>query len=77
MNREQAVQILRGLAQVVVETVEEAGQQGVPTGPMYAAFMAYGVSLEMFEGLVDALVQAGRVLRRGHLLYPAAGKPQP
>ena len=66
-------QILRHLADALLEAVKEAGAEGAPEGPMYAAFMSYGVSLEMFTRIVDALIAVGKLRRSGHVLYAVGG----
>ena len=59
------------LASAVVEAVEEAGEQGIPAGHVYAAFMHHNISLETFERITDALVEEGMISRRGDLFCPA------
>ena len=72
MTKDQATQILRHLADVVLEATKEAGAEGAPEGPMYVAFMSYGVSLEMFTRIVDALIAVGKLRLSGHVLYAVA-----
>lgn len=57
------------LCDAVVDAVKEAGPQGAPAGPMYAAFMSYGMSLEQFQRMMDMLVNAGRLRKQGHLYF--------
>jgi len=49
----------------VVETVKESGSMGAPGGIMYAALMAQGCTLEQFEQIMGALVNAGRISKSG------------
>jgi hypothetical protein len=54
------------LMKAVVETVAEADPTiGAPSGPMYAAFMHVGMSLESYQRLMDGIVGAGLISRRG------------
>lgn len=69
MTKDQAKLILKHLADVVVETVREAGAEGAPEGPMYAAFMAHGLSLDAFTAIVEALIAAKKIRRSNHVLY--------
>jgi hypothetical protein len=69
MTREQAITALKLVADAVVEVVAEC-PDGAPAGPMYAAFMQYGMSLDTFEQITDALVQAGKIRKCGHLFFP-------
>lgn len=56
---------------VVVDTVKEAGPTGAPAGPMYLAFAQAGWSLEAFERMMTALVESGRLTKRGHCYFAA------
>jgi hypothetical protein len=64
------------LCDAVVDAVKEAGPQGAPAGPMYAAFMSVGMSLEQFERMMDVLVKAGRLRKQGHLYFYAEPQPE-
>jgi hypothetical protein len=70
-TREQrdALLVLRRIAEAVTATVNET-PQGAPSGVMYAAVMAH-LSLDQFEAIMRALVEAGRVRRQGDLYFPA------
>ena len=69
MTRTEALVLLKHTADAVVDTVREA-PQGAPAGPMYAAFVAHGMSLEMFDAITGALVEAGKIRRQGDLFFP-------
>lgn len=62
---------LKAVMDAVVETVAESGPHGAPGGVLYAALMQYGCTLDTFEKIMEALVQAGRLERHGHLYFPA------
>lgn len=57
------------LCNAVVDAVKEAGPQGAPAGPMYAAFMSVGMNLEQFERMMAALVKSGRLRKSGDLYF--------
>ena len=57
------------MVNVIVEAVKETGTNGAPEGPMYAALMAHGCTLDQFNLLVDLAVRAGKLRKRGHLLF--------
>lgn len=67
----QQIAVVQMLAQAALETVREAGKQGAPSGPMYAAFMQYGMSLEQYTALMGALVRAGKLKQRGNVYFAA------
>jgi hypothetical protein len=60
----------------VIGTVNEAGDLGAPAGLMYLAFQAHGMSLRTFNAIMDALVEAGRVKKRGDVFYPVELKAE-
>lgn len=68
-----AVVAVRRIADAIIETVNEVGEQGAPGGHIYAVVMQY-MSLEQFQQLMRLLVEAGRITRRGECYYPVAGK---
>lgn len=45
----------------LAEAIHDAGPQGIPSGTLYAAFMAHGISLESYNRLLDAIVRTGLV----------------
>ena len=70
-TREDAVKALRMVIEAVEETVAEC-PQGAPSGVIYAALMGLGISLEHYEQIMGAMVDAGKVVRRGLLYFPPA-----
>jgi predicted transcriptional regulator len=70
MTTPQAKRTALQIANAVLETVNEAGENGAPAGVMYAAFMAHGMSLAMFEAVTEALVDAGKIVKRNNCFYP-------
>jgi hypothetical protein len=61
ITQEQAKAIM-ALADIIVETAKEARETGgAPSGPMYAAMSAHGVSLEAYQQILDVLVKIGKV----------------
>jgi hypothetical protein len=66
---EKAMKMMVALSKVVEETVIEAGPDGAPSGPVYAALMTVGVTLPVYESIVDALIGLGKIRRSNHVLY--------
>jgi hypothetical protein len=78
MTRDDQLKLMSQLLNAALETVNQAGPQGAPAGPMYAAFMGVGVSLEFFNAMMAALVKGGKVTKRGDCYYPVErAKPAP
>ena len=72
MNPEQAVQAVRQIATIIEETAGEAGPLGAPSGVVYAALMSVGISLDMYQAILDRMVQAGRVTLSGDVIKAVA-----
>lgn len=66
---ERAVQLLKLLADTITETADEVAPEGVPSGVVYSAMNGYGVSLDLYQSVLAALVDAGRVKVKSHLIY--------
>jgi hypothetical protein len=64
-----AVELLRLLCSAIKEAVDES-PQGLPAGPLYMRLAEYGVTLEMFEAVMGALVTTGKVRKSGHQYFP-------
>lgn len=69
ITQEQKVQAVMAMMDAILEVVEESGPVGVPAGPMYAAFMSWGCSLEQFQQLMDGLVRGGFLRHSGHCYF--------
>ena len=61
------IQLLRMIADAVIDSVKAAGPLGAPGGVIYAALMAHGCTLGQFEQIMSALVATGKLTRDGHL----------
>jgi hypothetical protein len=71
MTREDAVRALSAVIDIVVETIEKSGSNGMPGGHLYAVLMGYGCTLDQFEYLMRALVETKKIRRRGQLYFAA------
>ncbi len=56
-------QILKMIADSIVDTVKETGPSGAPGGHIYAALMAHGCTLAQYEGIMSGLIQAKKLLK--------------
>ncbi len=59
---------LYAVVNAILETVQEAGPHGAPSGPMYAAVQGY-LSLDQYTKVMAALEQTGKVKRSGHVYF--------
>ena len=60
---------LAALKEAMLGAIQDMGAEGAPEGPMYSAFMSYGIDLATFQDLAHQLVAEGRVHRSGYVLY--------
>ncbi len=67
------IKALRAIGDAVVDAVSAAGNQGAPSGHLYAALMPTGITLEQYEGLMAGLVAAKMLTKQGQL-YFATGR---
>lgn len=68
MTKSDAIVAAAQMVQALIETSKEAGPMGAPLGPMYAAFMERGCSLNLFNILVDIAERTGKVTRSHNCL---------
>jgi len=64
----QQVEALKEIADVVLEAVQVAGVQGVPSGHLYAMLMPYGIRIDIYNLIIAALKRAGRITEEHHVL---------
>lgn len=67
-NRARVAKVL-ALCKIVVETVEEAGAEGVPSGLIYSVLTPIGITLEAYESIVQFLIEQGAIRKSDHVLY--------
>jgi len=63
------VEAMASLCAIIVEAVKDMGTMGAPSGPMYAALMSTGMTLDQYQTIMDGLVAAGKLKRRGHVYF--------
>ncbi len=57
------------LALAILDAVREMGPDGTVAGHLYATCMTTGMSLQTFERLMGALVEAGKLRKVGYVYY--------
>lgn len=60
---EKALQV----AHILLDAIKEAGNEGIPSGHLYAACMQF-MSLDMFQAYISMLKRAGRVTEQNYIL---------
>lgn len=68
-EQERAKELLTLMMSAIINTVREAGPGGAPSGPIYAALMGHGCSLELYQRIMATLVEKRILRQRGHVYY--------
>jgi hypothetical protein len=63
------IEKIRMIADIIVESVREAGELGASSGIVYAALNAHGCTLSQYQSFISALVRSGRLRQSGDLLF--------
>ena len=71
-DRQRSIDALHALMNIIEETANEAGANGVPSGHVYIALNGAGVTLEVYNSIVNALVEKGRIRLSNHVIYGVA-----
>lgn len=67
MNRADRVDQAVAAAQVLLDCVKMAGENGIPSGHLYAMTMGV-LSIGVYNQLIGALIAAGKVEEKYHVL---------
>ncbi|MCI0557522.1 MAG: hypothetical protein MN733_03425 [Nitrososphaera sp.] len=68
-NEQKRQKVMTEICLAIVDTINEAGPMGVPSGYLYAALMGV-MSLDTFERIMAVLVQGGEIEKRGLCYHP-------
>lgn len=60
---------IREVLDALEATVQSAGKEGAPAGPMYASLSTQGCTIEQFSQLMGILISQGKIEQRGHVYY--------
>lgn len=60
---------LRAVIETIDELVRMKGADGYPSGPLYAQLASFGISINVYEALVETLVLSGVIRRSNNVLY--------
>lgn len=70
-RRDEILKAIAVIATAIEEAVKEAGPMGAPSGVIYAAVMATGISLDMYNAIIKAMINEKKITQKGYLLFPA------
>lgn len=61
-------EVLKLAVDCILDAAREAGPMGAPSGVVYAALSAHGMTLNVYQQIIDALVNAGRITVSNHCI---------
>jgi len=64
-NKERALDIIAS----VLLAIREAGEEGIPSGYLYATLMQVGIDLDAYNSIIGYLKKLGMIRESFHLLY--------
>lgn len=67
------VKLIQFAASCIEDAAREAGDMGAPSGVVFAAFSAQGMTLGVYQQIIDAMVRAGRITVSNNLIRIAQG----
>ena len=70
-NRDKVRRAVQLTALAIQDAVKAAGSMGAPSGPVYAALMTHGCTLDQYNQIIGGMVKVGMLRKSGHLLYAA------
>lgn len=69
MTTTKNLDLIATMAETVRQAIATTGQQGIPSGHLYSMMMSFGCSYEVYNHLINALKETGKIMEDGfHLL---------
>jgi hypothetical protein len=72
----QAIEAMRMASELILAAAKEGermGVAGVPSGYLYAAMMAHGMTLRTYEMILEGMVRGGLVRLANDMVCPGSG----
>jgi len=70
------IRVLKLAVDCILESVRAAGPMGAPSGVVYAALMARGMTLSTYQAIITGLVEKGAIELKFNCLHPGPGGVQ-
>ncbi|CAB4120840.1 hypothetical protein UFOVP2_18 [uncultured Caudovirales phage] len=67
-NREQSAVFAEFLA-LVIDTIRAAGNNGMPSGHLYAMLMMTGIKIDQYNEMINALITLKKIRQSNFVLY--------
>ncbi len=63
--------VLSNMVETVRQAIATTGTSGIPSGNLYAMMMGFGCSKEVYDHLINALLETGKITKTGNILRSA------
>jgi hypothetical protein len=60
-DKERAIKVIRMTVAAILDAAEHAGPTGAPSGIVYAVMLQFGMTLDMYQQIIAALTDTGRI----------------
>lgn len=67
-QRRAGILLIQAIADAIRDLSAASALGGVPSGELYTALMAHGISIDSYKAMLDALERARLIKVRGHLI---------
>ena len=67
MANDKTTQAMVMMSEIIFDTIKESGQNGIPSGHLYAALMGY-IHFDTYQFIIDVLIREGKIKETGFLL---------
>ena len=64
---EKRMEAVKEIASIVLDTIEESGDQGIPSGHLYAMLTGF-VGIDTYQQIISIFVATGKIENKNHLL---------
>ena len=63
---------LAAMIEAVRQAIATTGDSGIPSGHLYSMMMGFGCSLEVYNHLINALLETGKITQDGNNVLRSA-----
>lgn len=67
--------IMSAMSGIILETIEEMGEKGAPSGPVYMACMRL-LDIDAYNEIIFQLKKAGKIREEHNVLYATKAPPK-
>ena len=65
------IALIAHMTDTVRQAIATTGQHGIPSGHLYAMMMSFGCTKQVYDHLINALLETGKITQSGNILRSA------